>query len=108
MLVALLNIPYGVVEILGTHHPLRSWLKAVASSNMNSILVTEEVSHSDKSWLKAVALVNMDPILVTEEVFHSDKGWLKRRNAYTKPKFANVKGSVPTGSKFCDGDNCEL
>ena len=32
----------------------------------------------------------------------------KRRNAYTKPKFASVKGSVPTGSKFCDGDNCEL
>ena len=32
----------------------------------------------------------------------------KRRNAYTKPKFASVKGSVPMGSKFCDGDNCEL
>jgi ribonucleoside-diphosphate reductase alpha chain len=32
----------------------------------------------------------------------------KRRTTYTKPKFASVKGSVPMGSKFCDGDSCEL
>jgi intein/homing endonuclease len=32
----------------------------------------------------------------------------KRRAGYHKPKFASVKGSVPTGSKFCDGDSCEL
>ena len=32
----------------------------------------------------------------------------ERRNAYQKPKFAAVKGSVPMGSKFCDGDNCML
>lgn len=32
----------------------------------------------------------------------------KRRNAYQKPKFAAVKGSVPMGSKFCDGESCML
>jgi ribonucleoside-triphosphate reductase len=32
----------------------------------------------------------------------------KRLAGYNKPKFAEVKGSVPTGSKFCDGDTCEL
>ena len=32
----------------------------------------------------------------------------ERRNAYRKPKFAAVKGSVPMGSKFCDGDSCVL
>jgi len=32
----------------------------------------------------------------------------KRRNAYQKPKFAAVKGSVPVGSKFCDGESCML
>lgn len=32
----------------------------------------------------------------------------KRRVAYKNPTFDNVKGSVPTGSKFCDGDSCEL
>ena len=32
----------------------------------------------------------------------------KRRGSYKNPKFTNVKGSVPVGSKFCDGDHCEL
>lgn len=39
---------------------------------------------------------------ITEEQYE------ERRNAYQKPKFAAVKGSVPMGSKFCDGDNCML
>lgn len=32
----------------------------------------------------------------------------KRRTAYRKPDFSQTKGSVPVGSKFCDGDSCEL
>jgi ribonucleoside-triphosphate reductase len=32
----------------------------------------------------------------------------KRKAAYSNPKFDNVKGSVPDGSKFCDGDSCVL
>jgi ribonucleoside-diphosphate reductase alpha chain len=31
-----------------------------------------------------------------------------RLAVYSKPKFASVKGSVPLGSKFCDGDSCDL
>uniref|UniRef100_A0A6C0LWC1 ribonucleoside-triphosphate reductase (thioredoxin) n=1 Tax=viral metagenome TaxID=1070528 RepID=A0A6C0LWC1_9ZZZZ len=32
----------------------------------------------------------------------------KRKNAYSIPDFDNVSGSVPAGSKFCDGDSCVL
>jgi ribonucleoside-diphosphate reductase alpha chain len=32
----------------------------------------------------------------------------ERLAGYDTPKFENVKGSVPVGSKFCDGDHCEL
>lgn len=32
----------------------------------------------------------------------------KRRNGYKNPKFESVKGSVPVGSKFCDGESCML
>ena len=32
----------------------------------------------------------------------------KRKSTYQQPKFSSVKGSVPVGSKFCDGDSCEL
>lgn len=38
----------------------------------------------------------------------SKEQYEERRNAYQKPKFTAVKGSVPMGSKFCDGDNCML
>uniref|UniRef100_A0A6C0LUV5 ribonucleoside-triphosphate reductase (thioredoxin) n=1 Tax=viral metagenome TaxID=1070528 RepID=A0A6C0LUV5_9ZZZZ len=31
-----------------------------------------------------------------------------RRNAYTIPDFDNVKGNVPVGSKFCEGDKCNI
>ena len=31
-----------------------------------------------------------------------------RRNAYTIPDFNNVKGNVPVGSKFCEGDKCMI
>lgn len=31
-----------------------------------------------------------------------------RLSLYAKPKFDNVKGNVPEGSRFCSGDTCEL
>jgi ribonucleoside-diphosphate reductase alpha chain len=30
------------------------------------------------------------------------------KDSYSLPKFSNVKYNVPQGSKFCDGDTCEL
>jgi len=38
----------------------------------------------------------------------SREEYLARKDAYGKPKFENVKGDVPAGSKFCSGDTCEL
>lgn len=32
----------------------------------------------------------------------------ERLAGYGRPKFEKVSGSVPIGSKFCDGDHCEL
>jgi intein/homing endonuclease len=32
----------------------------------------------------------------------------KRLSGFTYPKYNNVKGNVPVGSKFCSGDRCEL
>jgi len=32
----------------------------------------------------------------------------KLRDSYSIPNFQNVSGNVPVGSKFCDGENCEL
>ena len=32
----------------------------------------------------------------------------QRKDAYSIPDFDNVSGSVPVGSKFCDGDSCVL
>ena len=30
------------------------------------------------------------------------------KNSYSLPEFNNVSGVIPSGSKFCDGDHCEL
>ena len=43
----------GSEEILETHHPVKSWLKAAASRNMASILVTAAVFQEDISPLKS-------------------------------------------------------
>ena len=49
----------GREEIFGTHHPDRSWLKALAVLNIFVMLVALEVFHLPISWLNAVALLNM-------------------------------------------------
>ena len=49
----------GKEEIFGTHHPDRSWLKALAVLNIFVMFVALAVFHLPISWLKAVALLNM-------------------------------------------------
>ena len=49
----------GREEIFGTHHPDRSWLKALAVLNIFVMFVALDVFHLPISWLKAVALLNM-------------------------------------------------
>ena len=49
----------GREEIFGTHHPDRSWLKALAVLNIFVMFVALEVFHLPISWLKAVALLNI-------------------------------------------------
>lgn len=38
----------------------------------------------------------------------NEEEYEKRRKGYENPNFASVKGSVPMGSKFCDGESCML
>jgi ribonucleoside-triphosphate reductase len=38
----------------------------------------------------------------------SKEEYEKRKNSYSHLKFEKVKGSIPEGSKFCDGESCTL
>ena len=49
----------GREEIFGTHHPDRSWLKALAVLNIFAMFVALEVFHLPISMLKTVAPLNM-------------------------------------------------
>ena len=62
---------------LDTFHADRSWLKALAPSNICFMLVTADTFHADRSWLKDAALLNIDFMLVTADTSHADRSWLK-------------------------------
>ena len=66
----------GSDDIEDTHHPVRSWLNAVAWLNIGPIKVTLEVFQPPIFWSNAYAALNIDAILVTFEVFQLPIFWL--------------------------------
>ena len=71
----MLNNPPGITNE-GVDQPVMSRSNATASTNMFSMVVTEETSQLSKGWLKAVAPWNIYPMLVTEDTFQLFSGWL--------------------------------
>ena len=59
-----------------TVQPDRSWLKAVAPSNIWRMSITEPVLHAPMFWLNAAAFVNVANMLVTALVSHFVMSWL--------------------------------
>ena len=55
----------------------RSWLNALAPSNMRDMFVTLETSHALSGWLNAGAYWNITDRSVTLPVFHVASAWLK-------------------------------
>ena len=58
-------------------HGHRSWLKAIASRNMKTALVTEVMFQSPIGWLKATAPLNINRVKATEDMFQFPMGWSK-------------------------------
>ena len=72
----------SVRYVLDMSHALMSWLKLRAYANICFIdfLVADKV-HEASGWLKASASWNMSSKVVTEDTSHESSGWLKAKAA---------------------------
>eukprot|EP00961_Rhodomonas_salina_P293299 3933640-Rhodomonas_salina.2 len=71
------NMSAWVAGWFAKFHGQRSWLKEPAPLNIESIVVTEEMSQREMSASKAAAFKNMESILVTAETSHRKMSGLK-------------------------------